>query len=72
MFDFVLMNVILSSPIYEFILIDSIGSKISDGSLERRLKLAEGHIEVGRLLAFYQVRISPAMECFSLCNLCGT
>ncbi|XP_060963634.1 MAG2-interacting protein 2-like [Cannabis sativa] len=31
------------------------GSIICDGSLERRLKLAEGHIEVGRLLSFYQV-----------------
>ncbi|KAL5567716.1 hypothetical protein UlMin_024291 [Ulmus minor] len=31
------------------------GGKIFDGGLERRVKLAEGHIEVGRLLAFYQV-----------------
>ncbi|PRQ60502.1 putative transcription factor WD40-like family [Rosa chinensis] len=31
------------------------GSEISFASLERRLKLAEGHIDVGRLLAFYQV-----------------
>lgn len=30
------------------------GEIIVDG-LERRLKLAEGHVEVGRLLAFYQV-----------------
>ncbi|CAN6709321.1 unnamed protein product [Malus baccata var. baccata] len=31
------------------------GSEIYIDGLERRLKLAEGHIEVGRLLAFYQV-----------------
>ncbi|KAM1126998.1 hypothetical protein ACFX2B_041600 [Malus domestica] len=31
------------------------GSEIYVDGLDRRLKLAEGHIEVGRLLAFYQV-----------------
>ncbi|KAB2598829.1 hypothetical protein D8674_001749 [Pyrus ussuriensis x Pyrus communis] len=31
------------------------GSEIYIDGLERRLKLAEGHIEVGRLLSFYQV-----------------
>lgn len=34
---------------------DLVGSEICDEDRERRLKLAEGHVEVGRLLAFYQV-----------------
>lgn len=34
------------------------GSKICYEGLERRLKLAEGHVEVGRILAFYQVGFS--------------
>lgn len=55
-----------------FLLIDSIGSKICDGSLEKRLKLAEGHIEVGRLLFLYQVCITPAIKCFSLLNFMST
>lgn len=28
-------------------------------SLERRLRLAEGHVEAGRLLAYYQACILP-------------
>ena len=30
--------------------------------LEQRLKLAEGHIEAGRLLAYYQVRVMLCMS----------
>ncbi|PON72010.1 Sec39 domain containing protein [Parasponia andersonii] len=41
----------------------TLGRIICDGSLERRLKLAEGHIEVGRLLSYYQV---PKPMCFFL------
>ena len=31
------------------------GGAIQVENLERRLRVAEGHIEAGRLLAFYQV-----------------
>jgi len=37
------------------------GGEIRLGGLDKRLKLAEGHIEAGRLLALYQVLIDTML-----------
>ncbi|XP_072087838.1 uncharacterized protein [Arachis hypogaea] len=39
------------------------GTTIQIVNLERRLRLAEGHIEAGRLLAFYQVPKAIKLFC---------
>jgi len=38
----------------------------SDDKFERRIKIAEGHVEVGRLLAFYQVYIFWIYSCYKV------
>lgn len=62
MFIFSYWSILLLGIIEVFNFTDT---KIYIDGLERRLKIAEGHIEAGRLLAFYQVCVLIEIPSFS-------
>lgn len=61
-FDEIVMVILLGSFLDELKHAVCTGTTTRAEGLKRRLKLAEGHIEAGRLLAFYQVCILYFME----------